>query len=174
MKMHKQNNWRQLDDQAKIYSLSRNDYDTSIFRLSVLLKDKINKKILETAVIKTLEQYKAYKVKMEGGFFWYYLDANDKNPIVTEENDHPFKKINTIENNNYLFKVTYFDKKITMLSYILRMAGIALALVLAFKSQYFDGIAAAIPILVPRLIIFVASFFENKEDQTKKDGSEKI
>lgn len=65
-------------------------------------------------------------------------------------------------------------KKITMLSYILRMAGIALALVLAFKSQYFDGIAAAIPILVPRLIIFVASFFENKEDQTKKDGSEKI
>lgn len=114
MKMHKQNNWRQLDDQAKIYSLSRNDYDTSIFRLSVLLKDKINKKILETAVIKTLEQYKAYKVKMEGGFFWYYLDANDKNPIVTEENDHPFKKINTIENNNYLFKVTYFDKKINI------------------------------------------------------------
>lgn len=108
------NYWRKLDDQAKIYSLSRNDYDTSIFRLSAILKDKINKQILETAVIKTLEKYKAYKVKMEGGFFWYYLDENNKKPVITEENDQPFKKINTAENNNYLFKVTYFDKKINI------------------------------------------------------------
>lgn len=108
------NYWRKLDDQAKIYSLSRNDYDTSIFRLSVILKDKINQKILEKAVIKTLEKYKAYKVKMEGGFFWYYLDENNKKPVVTEENDQPFKKINTAENNHYLFKVTYFDRKINI------------------------------------------------------------
>lgn len=108
------NYWRKLDDQAKIYSLSRNDYDTSIFRLSVILKDKINQKILEKAVIKTLEKYKAYKVKMEGGFFWYYLDENNKKPVITEENDQPFKKINTAENNHYLFKVTYFDRKINI------------------------------------------------------------
>ena len=108
------NYWRKLDDQAKIYSLSRNDYDTSIFRLSVIWKDKINQKILEKAVIKTLEKYKAYKVKMEGGFFWYYLDENNKKPVVTEENDQPFKKINTAENNHYLFKVTYFDRKINI------------------------------------------------------------
>lgn len=108
------NYWRKLDDQAKIYSLSRNEYDTSIFRLSVILKDKINQKILEKAVIKTLEKYKAYKVKMEGGFFWYYLDENNKKPVVTEENDQPFKKINTAENNHYLFKVTYFDRKINI------------------------------------------------------------
>lgn len=108
------NYWRRLDDQAKIYSLSRNDYDTSIFRLSAILKDKINKQILENAVIKTLEKYKAYKVKMEGGFFWYYLDENNKKPVVTEEQDQPFKKINTADNNNYLFKVTYFDRKINI------------------------------------------------------------
>ena len=35
--------WRKLDDQGKIYSLSVNKKDTSIFRLSVLLKDKIDK-----------------------------------------------------------------------------------------------------------------------------------
>ena len=71
-----------------------------------------------------------------------------------------------------LDKSTEFEaKKITMLSYMLRMAGIALALVLAFKSPYFDGIAAAIPLLTPRLIIFISSFFEkNKSDQ--QDGSE--
>lgn len=108
------NYWRKLDDQAKIYSLSRNDYDTSIFRLSIILKNKINKQIFEKAVTKTLEKYKAYKVKMEGGFFWYYLDENNKKVVVSEEKEQPFKKINTAENNNYLFKVTYFDKKINI------------------------------------------------------------
>lgn len=107
-------NWRKLDDQAKIYSLSQNIHDTSIFRLSVILKDKINPQILEKAVELALETYKAYKVKMEGGFFWYYLDENKKKPVVTEENDYPFQKINTPANNDYLFKVTYFDKKINL------------------------------------------------------------
>lgn len=106
--------WRKLDDQAKIYSLSQNINDTSIFRLSVILNDKINQQILEKAVELSLETYKAYKVKMEGGFFWYYLDENKKKPVVTEENDYPFQKINTPENNDYLFKVTYYDKKINL------------------------------------------------------------
>ena len=106
--------WRKLDDQAKIYSLSENINDTSIFRLSVVLKDKVNPQILEKAVELALGTYKAYKVKMEGGFFWYYLDENHKNPVVTEENDYPFQKINTPSNNNYLFKVTYYDKKVNI------------------------------------------------------------
>lgn len=106
--------WRKLDDQAKIYSLSQNINDTSIFRLSVILNDKINQQILEKAVELSLETYKAYKVKMEGGFFWYYLDENKKKPVVTEENDYPFQKINTPDNNDYLFKVTYYDKKINL------------------------------------------------------------
>ena len=110
----KKTKWRKLDDQAKIYSLSENINDTSIFRLSVVLKDKINPKILETAIEIVLEKYKAYKVKMEGGFFWYYMDNNHKKVIVTEENDYPFQKINTPENNNYLFKVTYFKNKINL------------------------------------------------------------
>jgi hypothetical protein len=66
-------------------------------------------------------------------------------------------------------------KKITFLSYLLRMGFMALALVLAFKSPFFDGISAAIPLLVPRLIIFVASFFENKDfgNIDQQNGSEK-
>ena len=106
--------WRKLDDQAKIYSLAHNINDTSIFRLSVILNDKINQPILEKAVELSLEKYKAYKVKMEGGFFWYYLDENKKKPTVTKEQDYPFQKINTSENNDYLFKVTYYDKKINL------------------------------------------------------------
>lgn len=64
-------------------------------------------------------------------------------------------------------------KKLTMASYLLRMGGMALSLVLAFKSPYFDGLSAAIPLLVPRLIIFIASFFENKDNfSNTQNGSE--
>lgn len=113
-KSSKKIKWRKLDDQAKIYSLSENINDTSIFRLSVVLNHRINPKILETAIEQALEKYKEYKVKMEGGFFWYYMDSNQKKVLVTEENDYPFQKINTPENNNYLFKVTYYNNKINL------------------------------------------------------------
>ena len=51
---------------------------------------------------------------MKAGFFWYYLEQNIKNPIIEEENDYPCKYINPKENNNYLFKVTYFKNKVNM------------------------------------------------------------
>lgn len=106
--------WRKLDDQGKIYSLAVNKNDTSIFRLSVLLKEKIEADILQRALELALEKYKAFKVKMRKGLFWHYFEENKKNPVISEENEYPFQKLNTEENNNYLFKVTYFDKKINI------------------------------------------------------------
>ena len=106
--------WRKLDDQAKIYSLSYNKKDTSVFRLSILLKDKINPLNLQKAVEEVIEKYKVFKVKMRNGMFWNYLEENDLMPIISEEKEYPFQKLNTAENNNYLFKVTYFDKKINI------------------------------------------------------------
>ena len=71
---------RRLDDQAKIFSLSCNRTDTSLFRLSTNLKQKVDKDILQKALLLTLEKYKAFKVKVRRGFFWYYLDEN-KNKV---------------------------------------------------------------------------------------------
>ena len=73
---------RRLDDQAKIFSLSCNRTDTSLFRLSTNLKQKVDKEILNQALLRTLEKYKAFKVKVRRGFFWYYLDENKKEHIV--------------------------------------------------------------------------------------------
>ena len=106
--------WRKLDDQGKIYSLSVNKNDTSIFRLSVVLKDVIDSDILQKAVELALKKYKAFKVKMRKGLFWHYLEENKKTPIINVENEYPFQKLNTDENNNYLFKVTYFERKINI------------------------------------------------------------
>lgn len=106
--------WRKLDDQAKVFALASNNKYSSIFRLSVVLKEEIDEKILREALELVLEKYKVFKVRMRKGLFWYYFEENDKNPIISVENEYPFKKINTKENNDYLFKVTYFNTKINI------------------------------------------------------------
>ena len=106
--------WRRLDDQAKVFSLAANSKYNSVFRLSVTLTEKIDNNYLQKAVELALEKYEAFKVKMTGGFFWFYFIQNEKNPIVSIENDYPFKRLNLKANNDYLFKVTYFNNKINI------------------------------------------------------------
>lgn len=106
--------WRKLDNSAKIFPLSAGRKYSTVFRISAVLKEKINPKILEKAVNIALEKYDSFKVKMKYGFFWYYLEENNKEPIIEEEKDYPCKYIEPSKNNDYLFKVTYFDKKINI------------------------------------------------------------
>ena len=107
---------RRLDDQAKIFSLSCNRTDTSLFRLSTNLKQKVDKDILQKALLLTLEKYKAFKVKVRRGFFWYYLDENKKEPIISNKIKH---NNYSIQNNNEqgFFQELCFDfhlKYVTM------------------------------------------------------------
>lgn len=106
--------WRKLDDQAKVFTLASNKKYSSIYRLSVLLKENIDKELLQKATELAISKYRAYKVKLKTGLFWYYFEENELLPVVSEEVDYPFKKINDKANNEYLFKVTYFHKKINL------------------------------------------------------------
>ncbi len=110
--MNKQKLFRKLDDQAKIYSLSFNKKDTSIFRLSTTLKQNIKEDILIESINESLKKYKGFKVKVKKGFFWYYLVENTSNIKVFNKIDYSFESINTKDNNEYLFKVSYEGKKI--------------------------------------------------------------
>ena len=106
--------WRRLDNSAKIFPISTGQKYSTVFRLSVVLKEDIDPKILQKALIETLKNYQSFKVKMTAGLFWYYLEENTKEPIVEEEKDYPCKYINPKRNKGYLFKVTYFKNKINI------------------------------------------------------------
>lgn len=106
--------WRRLDNSAKIFPFSAGRKYSTVFRISAVLKEKIDEKILEKAVIEALEKYESFRVRMKAGFFWYYLEHNPKEPIIEEEKNYPCKYIDPKTNNNYLFKVTYFDRKINI------------------------------------------------------------
>ena len=106
--------WRRLDNSAKIFPISAGKKYSTVFRLSALLTETIQPEILTVALEKALKQYEFFKVRLKNGFFWNYLEYNPKKPIVEEEKDYPCKYIEPKENNNYLFKVTYFDRKINI------------------------------------------------------------
>ena len=60
---------------------------------------------------KTLKTYPCYQVKLKEGYYWGYLEINDKEPII-EENYNIYAKLEN--NNEYLFKVTYFNNRINL------------------------------------------------------------
>ncbi len=106
--------WRRLDNSAKIFPIAAGRKYSTVFRLSVVLNENIEQKVLEEAVKLTLEKYSSFKVKMKAGFFWYYFEENTKDPVVEEEKDYPCNYIDPRKNNGYLFKVTYFNNKINI------------------------------------------------------------
>ena len=112
--MSKPANWRRLDNSAKIFPIASSKKYSSVFRLSAVLKEKINKEILKRAVDKVLENLPSFKVKLKKGAFWYYFEDNNKEIIIEEEKDYPCKYIEPSTNNDYLFKVTYFENKINL------------------------------------------------------------
>ena len=56
----KKNSWRKLDNSAKIFPLSASKKYSTVFRYSAVLKEPIDKQILEKAVEKALVRYKSF------------------------------------------------------------------------------------------------------------------
>ena len=112
--MQKQNNWRRLDNSAKIFPIASSKKYSSVFRLSAVLKEKINPDLLKQAVNMALDNMASFKVKLKKGMFWYYFEENNKEVIIEQERDYPCKYIDPNTNNDYLFKVTYWEQKINL------------------------------------------------------------
>jgi len=112
-KEHLKTSWRKLDNTAKIFSLD-DIRRTNTFRCSVILKNHIDVGVLKQAVNRTLKYHPEFKVKIGVGFFWNYFEPNKKEPIIKKESDIPCQHIDFKKNNDYLFKVTYYKKKINI------------------------------------------------------------
>ncbi len=106
--------WRRLDNSARLFPLVGNKKFSSIYRMSVVLTEEIDPDILKRAVKKALTIFTSFKVCLKRGFFWYYLEQNEKEIIVRNEKTYPFRYMDKIANHGYLFAVTYYQKKINV------------------------------------------------------------
>ncbi len=106
--------WNKLDNTAKVYPAISSNNATNVFRLSVKLKEKVLPDLLEQALKNSLKLLPAFNVKLRRGLFWYYFDTNFAVPTVREDATFPCNKIDRFKDNGFLFRVTYFEKKINL------------------------------------------------------------
>lgn len=106
--------WRRLDNSAKLFPLISSKKYSSVFRLSCVLKERVNPTLLEKATQIAVNRLEYFKVRLRKGVFWYYFEENPQEPMIEEENTYPCKYINPDTNRQYLFKVTYFENKINL------------------------------------------------------------
>ena len=104
-----------LDLSAIVYpTLQRRDF-SSVYRLSVMLKEKIDPVLLQTALDRTLPRFPTYKVAIRKGLFWRYLEPNNRpGPYVLEDIKNPCMPMPFKGNNRYLIRVYYYDRRISL------------------------------------------------------------
>ena len=107
--------WYKLDLSAIVYpTLQRRDF-SSVYRLSVLLKEKIQPDILQQAVDLILPRFPTYKVSIRKGLFWRYLEPNDRpGPFVQPDVKNPCQPMHFKSNNHYLIRVYYYENRISI------------------------------------------------------------
>ncbi|QVK18346.1 hypothetical protein KHQ81_01120 [Mycoplasmatota bacterium] len=106
--------WMRLDNAAKIYPLVESEYITTVFRFSITLDMEIKKDVLLKALNNIISRFPYYKVTLKKGFFWFYLEENNKDLKVFEDIKMPCRRMDRVENNGYLFRVLYINNKISV------------------------------------------------------------
>lgn len=107
--------WYKLDLSAIVYpTLQRRDF-SSVYRLSVVLKEEIQPEVLQKALDMTLPRFPTYKAAIRKGLFWRYLEPNDRpGPFVQEDVKNPCQPMYFKANNRYLIRVYYFRNRIAL------------------------------------------------------------
>lgn len=106
--------WYKLDLSAIVYpTLQRKDF-SSVYRLSVILKEPIQPEVLQVAVDRSLPRFPTYKAAIRKGVFWRYLEPNDRpGPFVQPDIKNPCMPMPFKANNRYLIRVYYYGNRIS-------------------------------------------------------------
>jgi len=104
--------WNRLDNAAKIFPPTSNKRDTKVFRFACELFEPIDPVVLQASLDQTLKTFPIYRSVLVRGFFWYYLENRDINPVVRLEYNPPCSPLYDKNTKGLLFEVTYFKNRI--------------------------------------------------------------
>jgi hypothetical protein len=112
--MKKKKYWYKLDNAGKIFPAVSQDERSNVFRLSFYIDQEVDPIILEDAVNKILPRFETFAVQLKNGLFWNYFAQNERRFIVEKEPAQVCKYFKPVRNQGFLFKVYYFQNKITL------------------------------------------------------------
>lgn len=106
--------WLKLDNAATIYPSTLTRKYASMFRMSVTLNEKVDVDVLTKALNNTIKRFPAFRYELKQGLFWCYFKYNDKPVIIEEDYKNPMLRINFKKNNGFMFRIRYFENKISV------------------------------------------------------------
>lgn len=109
--------WLRLDNAAMIFPPVSDKYSPNTFSFSAVLDEPIDKDILQKSVNQVVQSEDTFRLRLKKGMFWYYLEENEKLPVVQKEPKDFMEYIDFRYDDNYLFRVYYLDNKITIVYY---------------------------------------------------------
>lgn len=107
--------WQKLDNSAHVFPVIAGEKMTNTYRICAELTEEVDAALLQQALDIILPKFNLFDVRLRRGFFWYYLEENGKKaPRVRQETNYPCRYIHAKFNQNYLFRVTYYKKRINL------------------------------------------------------------
>ncbi len=105
-------NWFNLDNAALIYPAIGSTEWNSVFRISAVITDVVDPKLLEQALGDTLKRYPFFNVSLCDGLFWHYFQPLSTAPKVELETSYPCRPF-AFSPKSQIFRVLYLDNKIS-------------------------------------------------------------
>ncbi|MFO8235223.1 MAG: hypothetical protein R6U04_07460 [Bacteroidales bacterium] len=103
--------WLPLDNAAKIFPATINKDVTTVFRLSVILKNPVKINPLMKAISMAEERFPYYKVRLSRGFFWYYLEHIKRQLAIEVDNKRPCRRF---PENKLLMRILVKENRISV------------------------------------------------------------
>ncbi len=107
--------WYKLDNAAKAFPGQNSSTWSNVFRLSATLTETVDPELLQKAVERIMPRFPCFDVRIRNGLFWHYLEKNPNGaPPVMPDIANPCLRVKFKENKGYLFKVYYYEKRISV------------------------------------------------------------
>lgn len=130
--------WFRLDNAALIYMPTRTRRWNHLFRVACVLKSKVDRDVLQSAVNDLLPRFPTMMVSIKSGFFWYYYETLEKPPKVAEETDYPCRPFD-IRSKRHLLRILYYNNRISVeVFHAVTDGGGAMVYLVTLLRRYFE------------------------------------
>ncbi|HZK39631.1 MAG TPA: hypothetical protein VFD23_05720 [Clostridia bacterium] len=103
-----------LDLSANIYTATRMKKWNQVFRTSVVLKQDVQPEILSQAISDLRDRFPTLYVQLKTGFFRYKLRPAQNEDFLELEKDYPCRRMHIGSGQKPMFRVLYFQKRISV------------------------------------------------------------
>ncbi len=106
--------WHSIDTVGNLFPAVQGEDNSSFFRLAVVLRDEVDKTVLQEAVEAVYQRFSFFFVRLRQGVFWNYLEESRDTCIVQLETALPCSPLVAQKGKSNLIRFLYNSNRIVI------------------------------------------------------------